>query len=158
MGFPDRPRHGGHEHAHARDRLQTHLAHSECSEHSQELEHDGRRRHSDRAETDTLTCRRSPSSHDTRASDSSRTGSDFIPACADSFHLIQSSATFPRRRRRPSVSTHHSHRHPSLPPRRRRKQHNRCDGLSPFSPPLRFPCPSERAAQVQAEPGAKRSG
>ena len=42
MGFPDRPRHGGHEHAHARDRLSTHRAHSECSEHSQEHEHDGR--------------------------------------------------------------------------------------------------------------------
>ena len=40
---------------------------------------------------------------------------------------------------------------PILPPRRCRKQPNRSDGLSPFSPPLRFPCPSEHAAQVRAE-------
>ena len=113
-----------------------------------------------------------PFVNDTHASDTKATSS----ARADSFRLVSIIPTA-------AAETLRSQRNtltiiPVLPPRRCQKQPNWCDGLSPFltafRPPAmgptsgatphgtsiaeRSPAQAERAAQVQSEPAAKRSG
>ena len=173
MGFPGQPRHGGHEHARATGRHATHLAQSQSGG-----------RQSGRNEAATVLAAAAagdrsltrqptpPFVNDTHASDTKATSS----ARADSFRLVSIIPTA-------AAETLRSQRNtltiiPVPPPRRCQKQPNWCDGLSPFltafRPPAmgptsgatphgtsiaeRSPAQAERAAQVQSEPAAKRSG